>query len=143
MSDALYNKDILRLATSIPNLGRLAQPDASVERRSLVCGSRISVDVTLGSDGRIAAFGQDVKACALGQASASLLGGQIIGATVSELAIATEALRQYLAMQRPDSGPWHGLSVFAPAIPHSARHAAILLPFEAATEAAETAQSRA
>ena len=100
------------------------------------------MDVILGADGRIAQFGQHVNACALGQASAALLGQNIVGASPSELARATDALRQFLSRQRLDSGDWPGLSIFAPAIEYTARHAAILLAFEATTEAAETAQKR-
>ena len=73
MTATLYNRDILRLAASIPHQRRLDAPQASVERRSPVCGSRVVVDVVLDDDGRVAALGQEVKACALGQASAALM----------------------------------------------------------------------
>ena len=86
MSTALYNRDILRLAASIPHLGRLEAPQASATRRSPVCGSIVTVDVVTDEAGRVAALGQEVKACALGQASASLMGAHAVGRTAAELA---------------------------------------------------------
>jgi NifU-like protein involved in Fe-S cluster formation len=139
MSAALYNSTILRLATSIPHQERLADRHASVERRSPVCGSRVTVDVRLGQDGRIEALGQEVRACALGQASAALMGEHAIGRSVAELADARDALTDFLAGRRDDPGDWPGLEIFAPARPHSARHASIRLAFEAVAEAASEA----
>jgi NifU-like protein involved in Fe-S cluster formation len=78
---ALYNRDILRLAAAIPHLGRLAHPQASAEKASPICGSRVAVDLVLDGEGRVVALGQEVKACALGQASAALMGGHAIGRT--------------------------------------------------------------
>ncbi|MBC7985962.1 MAG: iron-sulfur cluster assembly scaffold protein, partial [Sphingomonadaceae bacterium] len=86
MPAPLYNAEILRLATEIPHQARLAAPQASVEKRSPVCGSRVTVDVMLGDDGRVAALGQEVRACALGQASASLMGRHALGRAPAELA---------------------------------------------------------
>ena len=143
MSAPLYNQTILRLATSIPHQTRLPAPDASSERRSPVCGSRVTVDVALGADGRIAAIGQEVRACALGQASAALMGEHAIGRSAAELAAARDALTDFLAGTRDDPGDWPGLEIFAPARPHSARHASIRLAFEAVTEAAERAAGTA
>lgn len=142
MSAPLYNATILRLATSIPHQARLDEPQASVEKRSPVCGSRVTVDVRLGPDGRVAALGQEVRACALGQASASLMGEHAIGRSVDELAEARDALADFLAGKRDDPGDWPGLEIFAPARPHSARHASIRLAFEAVAEAAAIAASR-
>jgi NifU-like protein involved in Fe-S cluster formation len=139
MSAALYNSTILRLATSIPHQERLADRHASVERRSPVCGSRVTVDVRIGQDGRIEALGQEVRACALGQASAALMGEHAIGRSVAELADARDALTDFLAGRRDDPGDWPGLGIFAPARPHSARHASIRLAFEAVAEAASEA----
>ena len=96
MDGALYNARILRLAASIPFGARLERPDASVERRSPVCGSRVTVDVRLGDDGRVAEFGQLVRACALGQASAAILAGNVIGRSGGELADAADALAGWL-----------------------------------------------
>jgi len=139
MSAALYNSTILRLATSIPHHSRLPTPMGTSERRSPVCGSRVTVDVTLDEAGRIATLGQEVRACALGQASAALMGEHAIGRSPAELAAARDALTAFLAGQRDDPGDWPGLDVFTPARPHSARHASIRLAFEAVTEAAERA----
>ncbi|MDB5686629.1 MAG: iron-sulfur cluster assembly scaffold protein [Rhizorhabdus sp.] len=139
MSAALYNSTILRLATSIPHQTRLDQPQASVAKRSPICGSRVTVDVTIGPDGRLAELGQEVRACALGQASAALMAEHAIGRTPTELAIARDALAAFLAGTRGDPGDWPGLEIFGPAIPHSARHPSIRLAFEAVAEAAQQA----
>jgi NifU-like protein involved in Fe-S cluster formation len=139
VTTALYNRDILRLAVSIPHHVRLSHPHASVERRSPVCGSRIAIDVVLDEEGRVAAIGQDVKACALGQASASLMGASAIGRTGTDLAAARDALAAFLRGERDDPGDWPGLTVFHGARPFKARHKSILLAFEAAAEAADLA----
>jgi NifU-like protein involved in Fe-S cluster formation len=139
MTAPLYNMEILRLAASVADRPRLDAPDATVERRSPTCGSRVIVDLTLDDEGRVAGFGQEVRACALGQASAALLGQHIIGSDVAEIVDAANALRQFLTASRDDPGGWPGLEVFAPARPHSARHASILLAFDAAAEAAQNA----
>src|SRR3546814_21064337 len=97
MAEALYNTRILRLAASIPHAARLPNPQASVAKRSPVCGSRVTVDVDLDSAGRISALGQEVRACALGQASAALMGASAIGRSGAEIAAARDALRAYLA----------------------------------------------
>jgi NifU-like protein involved in Fe-S cluster formation len=136
---ALYNRDILRLAASIPHQGRLDAPQGSAEKSSPVCGSRVVVDVALDGEGRIAALGQEVKACALGQASAALFGAHALGASAAEIAGARDALTAYLRGERDNPGQWPGLSLLAEARPFSARHASILLPFEAAAEAAARA----
>ena len=141
VTTALYNRDILRLAASIPHQRRLDHPQASSERRSPVCGSRVIVDVVLDGEGRVVALGQEVKACALGQASASLMGGHALGRTGAELASARDALAAFLHSDRDDPGDWPGLAVFAEARRFSARHASILLAFEAAAEAAARARA--
>ena len=139
MPAALYNRDILRLAASIPHLGRLAAAQASVEKSSPVCGSRVVVDLNLDAQGRVAELGQEVRACALGQASAALMGAQAIGRSGDELAAARDALAGYLSGAREDPGDWPGLDVFAEARRFTARHASILLVFDAAAEAAALA----
>ncbi len=135
----LYSGRILELAADIPHLGRLEAPQASVTRRSPLCGSTVTVDVVV-KDGVVAAFGQDVKACALGQAAASVLGRVIIGCSPATLAQGRDALR---AMLKSDGGvpeaPFDGFEVLTPAVSYKNRHASILLAIEAATEAAETA----
>ena len=136
---ALYNRDILRLAASIPHLRRLAAPDGSAEKSSPVCGSRVAVDVALDEEGRVVALGQEVKACALGQASASLMAAHALGRSPGELGEASSAFGAWLRGSRDDPGDWPGLAVFAEARPFAARHASILLAFEAAAEAAAKA----
>jgi len=136
---ALYNRDILRLAAAIPHQRRLAAPQASVEKSSPVCGSRVTVDLVVDAEGRVAELGQEVRACALGQASASLMGAHAIGRTAAELADARDALAAYLAGRRDDPGDWPGLAIFADARRFTARHPSILLAFEAAAEAAARA----
>ncbi len=140
---ALYNRDILRLAASIPHLGRLDRPQASVEKASSLCGSRVAVDVALDEEGRVGALGQEVKACALGQASAALMGGHAVGRTAAELAEARDSLAAFLAGGRDDPGDWPGLAIFADARRFPARHGSILLAFEAAAEAAALAGGQA
>lgn len=136
---SLYNRDILRLAASIPHQRRLEQPQASVEKRSPICGSRVVVDVDMDAQGRVAALGLEVRACALGQASASLMATHAIGRSPRELAEARDSLAAYLAGSRDDPGGWPGLAVFADARGVTARHGSILLAFDAAAEAAERA----
>lgn len=142
MSEALYNTQILRLAASIPFAERLAHPQATVARRSPICGSRVTIDVELDGDGRIAALGQEVRACALGQASASLMGAHAIGRSPGELAEARDALAAFLSGEADTPGGWPGLDLFGPARPHQARHPSIMLAFEAVAEAAAQARAR-
>jgi NifU-like protein involved in Fe-S cluster formation len=139
MSAPLYNPAILRLATSIPHQQRLVDPHATVEKRSPVCGSSVTVDVRMGADSRVVALGQAVHACALGQASAALMGQHAIGRSAGELRDAHAALAAFLAGEREDPGDWPGLDIFTAARPHKARHASIRLAFEAIAEAAEKA----
>ena|SRR5438034_10981154 len=141
MSATLYNTQILKLATSIPHHERLAHAQGTSERRSPICGSRVAVDVVLDDAGRIAELGQQVRACALGQASASLMGAHAIGRNLAELEQTREALAAFLAGTREDPGSWPGLEIFGPARAHSARHASIRLAFEAVSEAVAHAQA--
>jgi NifU-like protein involved in Fe-S cluster formation len=139
VSDTLYNTQILRLAASIPLQARLEAPQASVQRVSPICGSRVTVDLDLDDAGRVSRFGQEVRACALGQASAAILGAEVIGKTPLELAQARDALAAFLKGDAETPGAWPGLDVLAPARPHKGRHGSILLAFQAAAEAAEQA----
>lgn len=135
MTAALYSRDILRLAASIPHLRRLEGAQASVEKSSPICGSRVVVDLIADREGRVAALGQEVRACALGQASAALMGAHAIGRSADELAAARDALAAFLAGARDDPGDWPGLDVFRGARRFTARHPSILLAFDAAAEA--------
>ena len=138
----LYSGRILALAADIPHLERLDAPDATVKRRSPVCGSTVTVDLRM-ENGRVAAFGQDVKACALGQAAASVTGAAILGRSPAELVRARDELRAMLKDGGPaPSAPFDGYEVLMPAREFKNRHASILLAIEAAAEAAqEAAQS--
>ncbi|KFG92145.1 Nitrogen-fixing NifU domain protein [Sphingobium herbicidovorans NBRC 16415] len=140
MSAPLYNKDILRLAATIPHHQRLPDAQASVEKRSPTCGSRVTADVRM-EGGKLTALGLDVKACALGQASASLMAAQAIGMTADELADARDKLAAYLSGQSDDLDFWPGLTILAPARGYPARHASIRLGFEAIAEAARIADA--
>ncbi|HEU4959692.1 MAG TPA: iron-sulfur cluster assembly scaffold protein [Sphingomonas sp.] len=140
MNAPLYDAALLRLATTIPHLGRLADPQGSADKRSVTCGSRVAADVVLDSAGRVAALGLDVSACALGQASANLMASHAIGRSPEELAEARDALAAWLAGERDTPGDWPDLDRLERALPHRGRHAAIRLPFEAAAEAAERAR---
>ncbi|SEJ33653.1 NifU homolog involved in Fe-S cluster formation [Sphingomonas sp. OV641] len=142
MNDTLYNDAILRLATDNPIDERLAEPQGTSERRSPICGSRVTVDVNLGADGRVSEAGMLVRACALGQASSSLLAAHVLGRTPAELAAARDALTAWLA-QEGELPDWPGLDVLSPALDYHARHASIRLAFEAAAEAAERARDTA
>ncbi|GGE73927.1 iron-sulfur cluster assembly scaffold protein [Sphingomonas prati] len=142
MSAPLYNQTILRLATSIPHQVRLEAPGGTSEKRSPVCGSRIIVDVALDGEGRVTAIGQEVRACALGQASASLMGAAAMGRTPAELEAARADLTAYLAGDRETPGEWPGLDIFEPARPYTARHASIRLAFEAVADAARQAEAK-
>ncbi|MBO9711589.1 iron-sulfur cluster assembly scaffold protein [Sphingomonas sp.] len=139
MNAPLYNTEILRLAASIPFHDRIDAPMASVEKRSPVCGSRVTVDVDVDGEGRVSGVGMLVRACALGQASAALMAADATGKTAAEIAAARDQLAAWLAEERADPPEWPGLDIFAPAIPHRARHASIRLAFEAAAEATEAA----
>lgn len=143
MDAPLYNAEILRLAASIPHIVRLEAPQASTSRTSPICGSRVTVDVLLDSSGRIAAFGQEVRACALGQAAAAILGRHVIGETGASLARAHDQLRAWLKADGdlPDdlAARFPELALFEPARAHPARHASILLAFDATADAATSA----
>ena len=136
----LYSARILALAADIPHLERLPAPDATVKRRAPLCGSTVTVDVVM-RDGRVAEFGQDVKACALGQASASVVGSAIIGTTRAQVETARDQLRAMLKQNGPvPDPPFDGLEVLLPARDYKNRHASILLALEATAEAMEQAE---
>jgi NifU-like protein involved in Fe-S cluster formation len=131
----LYSGKILELAADIPHHARLDAPGATVKKRSPLCGSTVTVDVTL-EDGRVAAYGQDIKACALGQAAASVVGSAILGTTPDQITQARDELRAMLKEDGPTpSAPFDGLEVLRPAVAFKNRHASILLTLEAATDA--------
>ncbi len=136
----LYSGRILALAADIPHLERLENPDATVKKRAPLCGSTVTVDVKL-EDGRITGFGQDVKACALGQAAASVVGSSVIGATRAQVETARDQLSAMLKKDGPaPDAPFNGLEVLVPARDYKNRHASILLALDATAEAMEQAE---
>ena len=139
MIDDLYTDRILRLAANMPRAGRLTDPDGSAERTAKLCGSVVAVDVRMEGD-RVADFAQDVRACALGQASAAVLGAAAVGASAGEVAEARDQLRAMLkAGGPPPTGRFADLAVLAPVRDFAPRHASTLLAFDAAVAAIEAA----
>ena len=139
----LYSGRILELASDIPLTNRLESPDATVKKRSPLCGSTVTVDVSL-KDGRISDFGQDVKACALGQASASVLARHVIGRTRAEIETARDQLRAMLTENGPvPDAPFSDYAVLEPARDFRNRHASIMLALDPTAEAVSDAEARA
>ena len=136
----LYSGRILALAADIPHLGRLDAPDATVTRRSPLCGSTVTVDVQV-KEGHLTALGQDVKACALGQAAAAITGAASEGASLAAVQLGRDQLKAMLKGQGgvPDA-PFDGFEVLTPAVEYKNRHASILLSIEALAEAMASAQ---
>ena len=143
MIDDLYSAKLLALAANMPRSGRLTAPEASVERTAKLCGSRIVVDLTLDAEGRVADFAQDVRACALGQAAAAVLGANIIGASDAEITAGRDQLRAMLKADGPTpDGRFADLAALQLVRDYPARHASTLLAFEAAAEAVAQAKAR-
>ncbi len=145
MSDSdllsLYSARILALAADIPHHGRLPAPQGTAKRRSPLCGSTVTVDVVL-ENGRVTDFAQDVKACALGQASAAVLGAVVIGRSLADLQTARDGLTAMLKAAGPvPPAPFDGYEVLLPARDYKNRHASILLSLEAACAAMEAAEA--
>ena len=139
----LYSQRILALAAGIPHVGRLDAPDGSAMKRSPLCGSTVTVDVRLDGD-RIADFAQDVKACALGQSSAAVLGSQVIGRSRDEIAAARAQLEAMLKADGPaPQAPFGELEVLQPAKDYKNRHASILLAWDATLAAIDEARKAA
>lgn len=139
----LYSGRILELAADMPRTDRLTAPDASVRRRSPVCGSTVTIDLVV-KDGRVADYGQDVKACALGQAAAAIVGANIVGRTRPEIALARDELLAMLKHGGPvPSAPFDELKVLEPARDFKNRHASIMLALDATLEAFDRAAEAA
>lgn len=135
MSDALYNDRILALAGGLKRVDRLDDPQASVTVSSPMCGSRIKVDLVMDGD-RIAAYGQEVRACALGQSSAALMSRLAVGKTAEGVRRAAAEMRAMLKEGGPPpTGDWAEYAVLEPARDHRSRHASIMLPFDAVLKA--------
>ena len=134
----LYSARILALAADMPRTERLAAPTATAKRRAPLCGSTVTVDIAL-ENGVIVDYGQDVKACALGQAAASVVGSAIVGLTPAQVELGRN---QMLAMLKQDGpvpdAPFDGLKVLTPAKDYKNRHASIMLAFDATLDALAT-----
>jgi NifU-like protein involved in Fe-S cluster formation len=142
MLNDIYSRRILELAADIPHLGRLPDADASATARSKLCGSTVTVDVKLDGD-VVSAFAHDVKACALGQASSSIMGRRVVGSTVQELRdIRETATRLLKAGGETPQGKWEDLKVLEPLSDYKARHASILLTFDAVVDALDQIEAR-
>lgn len=132
---SLYSGRILELASDIPHVGKLSEPMVSAKKRAPLCGSTVSVDLVV-QDGRIADYAQDVKACALGQASASVVGAHILGLSRAEVARARDELKAMLKENGPTpSAPFQDLEVLRPARDYKNRHDSILLALETTLDA--------
>ena len=141
MIDDLYSDRILRLAANMPRAGRLAAPHGTAEKTAKLCGSRVVVDVRLEGD-RVVDFAQEVKACALGQAAAAILGAQVTGASRDEIMAGRDGLRAMLkAGGSPPAGRFADLAVLAPVRDFPPRHASTMLAFEAALAAVDAAMA--
>ncbi|MBI3437016.1 MAG: iron-sulfur cluster assembly scaffold protein [Proteobacteria bacterium] len=143
MLNDVYNQRILELAGSIPRIGRLADPDGTAIAHSRLCGSIVTVDVKMRGD-TVVDFAHDVKACALGQASSSIMARHVIGSTAGELGELRATVRRMLKENGPPpaSGKWAEIGVLEPVRDYKARHASTLLTFDAVVAAIEAAQAR-
>lgn len=146
MLDEIYNKRILELAGNIPRQGRLAAPQASASAHSKLCGSTVTVDVAM-ENGKVSDFAHEVKACALGQASSSIMAHNVIGSTPAELRKLRETVRAMLKEggEPPREGKWVDIAVLEPVREYKARHASTLLTFDAVVDAVgkiEAAQAK-
>lgn len=140
--DEIYSSRILEVAGNIPGTQRLEDPDASATAHSKLCGSTISVDLKI-DNGKISEFGQDVKACLLGQASASIVASHIIGATGAEMREIGATMRKMLKHDGPPpSGKWKDLEILQPVRNFKARHASTLLIFDAVEDAVSQIEQR-
>lgn len=136
MLNDIYNKRILELAADIPRQGRLEHPDATATAHSKLCGSTVTVDIKV-EDGKVADFAHDVKACALGQASSSIMARNIVGSTPEELRELRDTVRAMLKEggEPPREGKWADIAVLEPVRDYKARHASTLLTFDAVVDA--------
>ena len=143
MIDDLYSARILSLAANLPHAGRLSAPEGTGEKIAKLCGSRATVDVILDDQARVSDFAQDVKACALGQAGAGVVGEAAIGSTVEEIEAARDAM---LAMLKSGgAGPdnrFEGLRILKQVADYPARHASSMVAIEALLEAVREAMAK-
>jgi len=143
MLNDVYNRRILELAGNIPRLGRLPSPDASATAHSKLCGSTVTVDLKMEGD-TVTDFAHEVKACALGQASSSIMARNVVGATAAELRALRESVRRMLKENGnpPGAGRWADISVLEPVRDYKARHASTLLTFDAVVSAIDQIEQK-
>ena len=143
MLNDVYNKRILELAGNIPRIGRLPMPDASATAHSTLCGSTVTIDLKMDGD-TVTDFAHDVKACALGQASSSIMARNIVGAKADELRSLREGVRKMLKENAaPPAGErWADIAVLEPVRDYKARHASTLLTFDAVVQAIDEIQAK-
>ena len=142
MIDEIYNRKILELAADIPRIGRLPHPDATAMAHSKLCGSKVTVDLAM-KDGRVSEFAHDVKACALGQASSSVMARHVVGSTADELKAVRGQMYKMLKEEGPaPSGKWAELQALLPVRDFKARHASTLLTFDAVVDAINQIEAR-
>jgi NifU-like protein involved in Fe-S cluster formation len=135
LQDNIYSQRILRLAGDIPRCERLASPQASATAHSKLCGSTVSVDLAMDGD-VVTDYGQEVKACLLGQSSASVMGREIVGSTAEELRAIAQVMRKMLKEEGPvPTGKWGDLAALEPVRDYKARHPSTLLVFDAVEDA--------
>ncbi len=135
MLDDVYNKRILELAGDIPNIGRLPHPDASATAHSKLCGSTVTVDLAM-EGGKVTDFAHEVRACALGQASSSIMARNVVGSSAEELREVRDTMRKMLKENgQPPGGKWADLRVLEPVRNYQARHASTMLTFDAVVDA--------
>jgi len=143
MINEIYNRKILEFAADIPRLHRLDAPDATATAISRLCGSKVTVDVRL-ADGVVSDFGHEVKACALGQASSSIMARHVVGATPEEL---RQIRGQMYSMLKESgaapTGKWAELEALLPVRDFKARHASTLLTFDAVVDAVDQIEAKA
>jgi NifU-like protein involved in Fe-S cluster formation len=142
MLNDVYNARILDLAGNIPRLGRLAAPDASATAHSKLCGSTVTVDLKM-KDGEVADFAHDVKACALGQASSSIMARHVVGSKPDELRNLRDTVRKMLKENGPPpAGKWADIAVLEPVRHYKARHASTMLTFDAVVSALDQIEGK-
>lgn len=142
MLDDVYNAKILDLAGNIPRIGRLADAHATATAHSRLCGSTVTVDVKM-ENGRVSDFAHEVRACALGQASSSIMARTILGATSDELRQVREEMRRMLKENGPPpDGKWDDLKFLEPVRDYKARHASTMLTFDAVVDAVGQVEAR-
>jgi NifU-like protein involved in Fe-S cluster formation len=136
MLNDVYNRRIIELAGTIPRIGRLADPDASATAVSRLCGSTVTIDLKMDGD-KVTDFAHEVKACALGQASSSIMASHVIGSSAEELRILRDGVRKMLKENGPPpaQGKWADIAVLEPVRDYKARHASTLLTFDAVVDA--------